>query len=169
MKKILLMRHAKSSWDNENLSDHDRPLNSRGLGAAEFMGQFLRENNLIPDQIIGSTALRVKETIKIMLQQWKSQTPFEFRKDLYLASAHSYAQAFATVDENATTVMLVAHNPGLEVIVSRLMNSDEAFPTATIAEVQVDADSFYTASKRIDLWQIQNIYRPKEVGFRNDD
>ena len=68
MKTLLLMRHAKSSWGNQSLNDHDRPLNKRGESACRLMGSFISQQGLIPDQIISSTAVRAKDTVLGLLE-----------------------------------------------------------------------------------------------------
>ena len=106
MKRLVLMRHAKSDW-SFNLEDHARPLNARGQSAAKAMGDWLRAQGYLPDQVLCSDATRTRET----LSRLGLEVPVQFSRDLYLADPKTMFEAL----RNATgeTVMLIGHNPGI--------------------------------------------------------
>ena len=131
-KRVTLLRHAKSSWDQPRLSDFDRPLNSRGERDAPAMGNLLHERNYCPQVIISSDAARAKTTAQIVAT--KIDYPAEqirFRNSLYLASPQALLQTFMDEAENYADVMLVAHNPGLTELANQLGNQRlDNLPTA---------------------------------------
>ena len=95
MKEILILRHAKSSWGDSSLSDHDRPLKKRGLRDAPRIGQLLAERDLVPDVILCSTAVRARQTAERVLGSCGREVPVHFTKELYLAGPSSYLDLLA--------------------------------------------------------------------------
>lgn len=137
MKSLLVLRHAKSSWNNPALSDHERPLNKRGREAAPRMGQLIVDKSLIPDVILCSTATRARETTELLLQVPGFETNVEYLDELYHAPPKSYYQALTAVDSNCETAMVVGHNPGLEDLVDELTGNCVTMPTAALAHIEV--------------------------------
>ncbi|NOX94757.1 MAG: histidine phosphatase family protein, partial [Alphaproteobacteria bacterium] len=86
MKRLTLMRHAKSSWDKPDVHDFDRTLNERGGKAAPLMGVYMKENRLIPDYILCSSAVRTRQTLELILPYFDDATEVIFSDRLYLAS-----------------------------------------------------------------------------------
>ena len=109
MRRLILMRHAKSDWSH-GTSDHDRPLNPRGRSAAEALGNWLRAEGLLPDAVLCSTAARTRETCAIL--NLPESCAVEHLRQLYLAEP---SEIIANLRQRATgdTVLLVAHNPGI--------------------------------------------------------
>ena len=87
MKTLLLLRHAKSSWKDESLTDHDRPLNKRGKKTAPLMGHLLREKNLVPDLVVSSTAVRARSTAEAAAEACGYPGEITLTDELYLATA----------------------------------------------------------------------------------
>lgn len=142
--QLAVMRHAKSDWDDSQLSDHDRPLNRRGRRDAPRMARWLAEQQCIPEVILGSTAVRVRETIAAMLPVWDRQPLVLASGALYLASPRVLAEhvvSDAVTDEGhrPRTVLLIAHNPGIEQLVSRWAGTPLDMPTAAIARFQCES------------------------------
>jgi phosphohistidine phosphatase len=109
VKRLILMRHAKSDWSGGVASDFDRPLNPRGRRAAAALGQWLRDNDLLPDQVLCSAAMRTKETcVRLALPQ---ETEVHFLKGLYLAEADKILNTLKTATR--PTVLMIGHNPGI--------------------------------------------------------
>lgn len=124
MKQILLLRHAKSSWEHENLDDFDRPLAKRGLRDAPVMGRFLRKSGNKPDQIISSTAQRAKETIELALSGMKQDKEIlQWNQNLYYGGAGDYLEAIRSSDKKTERIMLVGHNPKIESTAGGLIGS----------------------------------------------
>lgn len=137
MKQILLLRHAKSSWEDESLDDFDRPLASRGINDAPLMGKFLRKTKYKPDQIISSTAQRAKETTKLSLSGMKKEEDIiTWNEDLYYGGRTDYLKAIQSADERTERIMLVGHNPKIEDTAGALIGNDRIsnlrMPTAAL-------------------------------------
>jgi phosphohistidine phosphatase len=112
MRQLLLLRHAKSSWDDPKLSDHARPLNSRGRKSASAMRHAMRELGLAPDIVLVSSARRTLQTLEA-LEPWDDQPLVEPMDQLYLADAAHLLGALREVSDTARSVLLIGHNPGL--------------------------------------------------------
>ena len=147
MRQLLLLRHAKSSWDDPRLSDHSRPLNGRGRAAAGAMRQAMLGLALTPDMVLVSTAQRTQETLAA-LEPWEETPLVEPMDALYLATAPELLKILnASVAETARSVMVIGHNPGLHELAVLLMGSArdpadakrlaDGFPTGALAEFSV--------------------------------
>jgi phosphohistidine phosphatase len=120
-KELLLVRHAKSSWDDPYLDDHDRPLNDRGLRHAPEMGKRLQGWSIRPDVWISSTALRAITTAEILAEQVGfPQDQIQRSKDLYHASATDLLEFIAGLDDAIGSAILFGHNPGMTSLVANL-------------------------------------------------
>lgn len=109
MKRLILMRHAKSDWSGGPSNDHDRPLNPRGQKSAAALGDWLRDNGLLPDQVLCSTAARTQETLDLLALT--QDTEVQFCRPLYLASADVILKTLKTA--TGDTVLMLGHNPGI--------------------------------------------------------
>ncbi len=137
MKQILLLRHAKSSWEHEGLQDFDRPLASRGLRDAPAMGYFIRKTAHKPDMIVSSPAQRAKETTELVLEGMKGSTEIiHWNKDMYFGSMKNYLEAIQQADKWVERIMLVGHNPTIENTAAALSGSERSgsirMPTAAL-------------------------------------
>ncbi len=137
MKALLLMRHAKSSWKDGSLDDHDRPLKKRGRRAAPRMGRLLADEGLLPDLVLTSTALRAVETGRAVVEACGYVGPVQALAELYLATPETYVAALQRLGNEAERVLLVGHNPGLEVLVDGLSGRQVELPTAAIALIHL--------------------------------
>ena len=146
MRQLLLLRHAKSSWDDPRLSDHSRSLNARGREAAAGMRQAMHALDLSPDVVLVSSARRTLQTLEALLPF--PETPIiEPMNALYLATAPQMLAVLNTVAETVRSVLLIGHNPGLHELAQTLTGSasDKAdaarlaarYPTAALAEFAV--------------------------------
>lgn len=133
---LSLMRHAKSSWKNQNQSDHDRPLNERGNRDAPEMANRLKERQQIPDVILCSTARRTRETTAHLLSVFGEPVPQVVYSDsLYLASPSKLLTALHDLPDTALHAMIVAHNPGMEELSSLLCDThSDIMPTCAIRQ-----------------------------------
>ncbi len=162
MKTLLLLRHAKSSWDDDSLSDHDRPLNKRGRIAAPRMGQLLRELDLVPDLIISSTANRAATTAKLAAHGAECHAELRLDHSLYLAPPERYIRVASRVHEPVERLMFVGHNPGIEMLVDILTSSSEPMPTAALAVIAVPIQQWSEFSTDLRC-ELSRVYRPKEL------
>ena len=143
MKTLLILRHAKSSWGDPTLADHERPLNARGERDAPRMGQLAREERLSPELIISSDAVRARLTAEAMAEAigYRHQILLDAR--LYHAGpAEILAVVRSVVEDDASTVLIVGHNPGLAELVAQLTGEPEDFPTAALARIDLPIDSW---------------------------
>ncbi len=149
MRQLLLMRHAKSSWDDPRLSDHARPLNTRGRMAAVAMRRAMRELGMAPDVVLVSSARRTLQTLEA-LEPWDATPLVEPMDALYLAPLGEMFEVLNTVPETARSVLLLGHNPGMHELAVTLLgaaadelaNADirrltEGYPTGALAEFAV--------------------------------
>lgn len=131
--QLILMRHAKSSWADSTQADFDRGLNQRGQRSAPRMGQWLREQEFIPDLIHCSSARRTMATCDLVTQQWQQPVPVYKNDSLYLASPETILRIVATDSLDARRVMVIGHNPGMEILAGHFSGACGHFPTAAVA------------------------------------
>ena len=112
MRQLLLLRHAKSAWDDAMMPDRDRPLNARGRRSAAVMRQAMRDLGLVPDVVLVSTSRRTQETLEL-LEPWDEAPLIEAMDSLYLANPIQLMAALHGVAETVRSVLLIGHNPGL--------------------------------------------------------
>ena len=144
MRRLILMRHAKSDWSHGN-SDHDRPLNPRGRGAAEALGNWLRTEGLLPDAVLCSTAARTRETCALL--NLPESCAVEHLRQLYLAEPD---EIIATLRQRASgdTLLLVAHNPGIAAAAALLLQQTpnqgafDRYPSGATTVMDFDIDSW---------------------------
>ena len=147
MKTLILMRHAKSAWDDPQQKDIDRPLSGRGRKAAPQMGAWLAGAGYRPDLVLCSTAQRTRETLELMQGDLPARVPTEFLRTLYMAAPREMLTEIGKAPAKAGTVMLLGHNPGIASLAALLAGSGESralgnlhakFPTAAIAVLSLD-------------------------------
>jgi len=154
------MRHAKSSWKTEAMSDSERPLNQRGHRAANHMAGFLQDRNLIPSIVLSSTAVRAEMTSRLLLEKWSTDVQLTLFDSLYHAPPSAYLDAVASCISSQHIVMCVGHNPGLEELVLMLGGKHEFMSTAAIAMFTITGEW-----DRIDRnhCELLDVFRPKEI------
>jgi phosphohistidine phosphatase len=150
MKTLLLMRHAKSSWKEPELADHERPLNKRGMKDAPYMGEVLKEKELLPQKILASTALRVRETVKGLAESSGYGGEVEFSDALYLAEPEGYLIALQALPETLERVMIIGHNPGLEGLLQLLSGRIESLSTGSIAFISLPIQNWGELNGQIE-------------------
>ncbi len=156
MKILLILRHAKSSWDHPGLRDHDRPLNPRGRRDAPRMGRFLVERDLVPERIVSSTAVRARSTAELAAEEFDREVEIEPTSDLYLASPDNYLDVVEAMGGAEARLMVVGHNPGITALVWHLTGDGEHMPTAALAAVELDID---------DWTELGSARRGRLIGF----
>lgn len=140
MKTLLLARHAKSDWGIPGLSDHDRPLNSRGRRDAPVMARRLSDEGIALDHVVSSTAVRARSTAA----EYAAAAGIDVIEEplLYAASARSILAIAAALPDDSEVAMLVGHNPGMSDAVVELTGAFIALPTCAVAECAVDVGSW---------------------------
>ena len=117
MKDLFIVRHAKSSWDEDVLDDYDRPLNARGNLAAPLMGSYLKSSIKKPDWILCSPALRCRETLEAFLDAGLETGGIEMLDELYIAPVKDLLAFISGQDDTNDALMVIGHNPGLQQLV----------------------------------------------------
>ncbi len=138
MKKLFIIRHAKSSWKDFSLDDFDRPLNKRGKLNAPLMGTKLKERGVVPDIMISSSALRAKTTAEIIAKKVKYSQKIIFKKDIYEIGESAIEKILKKLDDENSVVFLFGHNPDLNMLAEDYVDFDENIPTCGIVEIAFD-------------------------------
>ena len=145
MKKLLIMRHAKSDWGS-GLADHERPLNKRGTRAAAAMGKALAAMEEAPDLVISSTATRATTTARLAAEAGDWHSRITYSDALYGTSVRGALEVLMEADPGAASVMLVGHEPTWSSLVEHLTGGAVAIKTATIAAVELYVRDWADAS-----------------------
>ena len=172
MFELMLMRHAKSDWSS-HIADIDRPLNDRGARDAIRMGAHLNQLDLVPDKMIVSAAQRTRETASLLLNSLVvDEKNIIFDRQLYLADMDTLCEtieiyASAASQQSRQRLLILAHNPGLDYMVSYLASSAPPLSSSgklmtTCAVACFSLASLY-ALKKPGQGELQNLIRPKEI------
>ena len=162
MKRLLIMRHAKSSWKDTDLTDHERPLKKRGKNDAHRMGKLLKSKKIVPDLIICSTAQRARETAEILSGSMKFTNKIKYTDALYMAEPGDILNSVSEMGKKYKTVMTIGHNPGSEALVQILTGKVESLPTASIAYITAKIDGWADIGKSENV-KLKNLWRPKDI------
>jgi len=168
MKRLTLLRHAKSTWDDPVARDFDRPLNRRGRLAARRVGEEMRSLGLTFDIATASPALRVKETLAEVEAGYGRAFGAAFDQRVYLASPETLLDIVQAAADEAESLLVVGHNPGLESLVLTLTKGaglrDEAalkYPTATLAEIALPASRWSDVAPGTGT--LERFIRPRDL------
>ena len=163
---LYIMRHAKSDWSGPQTSDFERPINKRGTRNAMRIGEWMNENNHIPQKIISSPALRAKETIELVTEQISkfNLEDLTYEDELYLAGFTQLIEFINTYKDKVQSLMLVGHNPGIENLVNYLCDrsgdKETIVTTANLFIFKFSSDSFNTA---VDTIELVEAIKPREL------
>jgi len=162
MKTLLLMRHAKSSWKDDSLEDHERPLKKRGKKDAKRIAKAIAKNNLTPDLILSSSAIRARETVEIIVDNLEYKGRIVFSDELYMGEPQDFINALRILSNDYTTVMIVGHNPGLEAYLQIIDGEIEAVPTAGLGYLVLVLDDWKDISLDT-MGDLIGFWKPKEL------
>ena len=147
MKTLTLLRHAKSSWNDPIERDFDRPLNARGRRAARTVGREMRAQGLSFDRVLASPAVRVVETLEDVADGYGGPLTPEFDRRIYLATPEILLELVQQADDQAATLLVIGHNPGLERLALLLSKAGDLrkeievkYPTATLTQIEFAVD-----------------------------
>jgi len=160
MKKLFILRHAKSSWDDPDLADFDRPLNDRGLNTAPFMGEVMAKRNFLPDIILSSPARRALQTALLVKEAGGMNAAVKYDERIYEASPQALRQAVLEIGDEFDSVLLVGHNPGVEGFTKFLTNKSEPMPTASLSVIELDIKAWNDLAQ--ETGRLQTVIRPKD-------
>lgn len=137
MKNLVIIRHAKSDWNNPSINDKERPLNKRGLKDAPLIGQILKKADVIPDIILTSDAVRAFSTAKMVAYAFLPQDIIiEKISDFYLGNIAAFNRVVGGLDDSIETAFLFGHNPAMESYIEFLTTDSSLnikFPTSAAA------------------------------------
>ncbi len=162
MKTLLILRHAKSSWKDPELPDHDRPLNKRGKQDAPQIGRLIRDRGLVPDLILCSTAKRARSTCELVVKECGFEGKIRYESELYTFDAQADLQILKHTADKHNIVMLVGHNPGLEELLHILTGENHTLSTAALAQVILTISNWSEIGKERHA-NLANLWRPKEL------
>jgi phosphohistidine phosphatase len=149
MKRLTILRHAKSSWKDRELNDFDRPLNARGRKAARLVGQEMTKRGMHFDSVLASPAIRIRETIDGLTEGHQLSSPIRFEPRIYEARVSELMELIGTLPDESSSALLVCHNTSAERLVLKLAKDDEGglrkrvedkFPTAGLAAIELPVD-----------------------------
>jgi phosphohistidine phosphatase len=167
VKRVYLLRHAKSSWKDTNLHDRDRPLAARGRGAAKAIARYLREQGIEPELVLCSTALRTRETLD-RIEPALGRPVIRVEGDLYAASADALLERLRGVPDTVESVMLIGHNPGLQDLALTLARPSDTvseleakYPTAALATLMVLVESWQELGR--ETADLVALVRPRDL------
>jgi phosphohistidine phosphatase len=165
MKRLYLLRHAKSSWKDTSLPDHDRPLAGRGRRAAKAIARHLRDQHIEPELVLCSSARRARETLERLAL---AASTARVEDDLYAASATQLLDRLRAVPDTVESVMLIGHNPGLQELALDLAHPSPTtddlaakYPTAALATLQFTASTWRDLGR--ESGELLNLVRPRDL------
>lgn len=160
--RLIVMRHAKSSWKELGQSDHERPLTARGRRAAPQVAHHLAEIGWVPDKIISSDSLRTRETAGLLSLTWHLAT-IEFTDSFYLTGPDAVREILSSLASNLRTLLILGHNHGWEDVVHWLSGETVTLKTASAALLTCTADSWEEALATPNRWQLVDLVHPRDL------
>jgi phosphohistidine phosphatase len=170
MKRLYLLRHAKSSWDDPTLADHDRPLAPRGRRAAKLIANHLRRAGIRPELVLCSPSRRTRETLERVAPSLGKSAEARIEPRIYAASPATLLEALHEVPDEVESVVLIGHNPGIQELALSLARPgpesgrvESKFPTAALATLELAGTWRELAPGGTEL---VSFLRPKELSGR---
>lgn len=169
-RRIMILRHAKSAWDDPSLTDFDRPLAARGRRAVAVMGAYFREERLVPSIVLCSPARRALETWEGIAPLLGITIPVRAERELYIASPARLLARLQRLEDDVSSVCIVGHHTSIDVLAQRLSGTGdpraikrlgEKFPTAALAVIDVKLRSWPELSE--GAGQLERFVTPKEL------
>lgn len=159
MKRLIVMRHAKSGWETGPGGDHARPLNERGRRDAPRMGAALQDRGWVPDRVLSSDSRRTRETYDGLVEGLRTEVDVTFTNDLYHAGPREVVAACEGLDEETETALVLGHNPGWENVVNYL--SGEFIMMSTGDCALLEADGSWMELMTEGAWTLVEVLRPR--------
>lgn len=171
MRRLMLLRHAKSDWSQAGQRDHERGLSARGQAAAPRMGAYLAERGLIPDCVLISTARRTRDTWKLVAAALPSRPKTHFDERIYEAQPENILDAIQDTSASCQSLLVIGHNPGLQELALMLVKDGsqddlaclaDKFPTAGLAVIDVPIDDW--ARLHPGTGRLDSFITPRRLG-----
>jgi len=175
VKSLYLMRHAKSSWADPALADHDRPLAGRGRRAALAMGEHMRSQGVRPHLVLCSSARRARQTLEALHSVLAADVGVSVEAGLYHADSFELLDRLRALDDEIPSVMVIGHNPALQDLARELVGGGDAgatsqlrtkFPTAALATLEVDLSSWTGLSR--GQAHLARLVLPRQLDLKKD-
>ena len=163
MRTLLLLRHAKSSWKDPALEDHDRPLNKRGRRDAPRMGELMAEKKLTVDLALCSSARRARDTAFTVLHEAGYEGETRILRSLYMADPEGCAETLRRLEGEPQRVLVIGHNPGLEDLVQALTGETEELPTGGLAVIELSIDTWADVALGKAQGKLLGLWKPKQL------
>ena len=176
VRTLCLLRHAKSSWSDPSLGDHERPLAPRGRRAATRIARYANSQRIRPELVLCSSALRARQTLEPLRPDFRPGAEVRFDDDLYGASADELLGSLRAVNGRIASVLLVGHNPGLEDLATILASDGEPlamellrakFPTGALAILDLGSTTW--ARLRPGAAYLARLVLPRELPVEADE
>ena len=162
MKTLFLMRHAKSSWKEDGLDDHERPLKKRGKKDIKLIAKVMKKNNFNPDLIITSSAVRAKDTADLLAEALGYKGKIVVSDDLYMGEPADYMKILQGIKDKYDSVLIVGHNPGLEAYLQIIDGEIEALPTAGLGYLMLAIDEWSEITLET-MGDLVGFWKPKDL------
>ena len=162
-RRLIVMRHAKSSWSTPGQNDHDRPLNKRGRKDAVRVAARLTELGWFPEMAVSSSAARTRETFDLMEPMFDASVDVDFMDGLYHAGIRELRNVLRNLPDDVQTVLALGHNPGWEGVIAWLSGEGLQLTTANAALLTGTGATWADALAEAESWNLCEIIRPKEL------
>jgi phosphohistidine phosphatase SixA len=162
-RRLIVMRHAKSSWDSPAETDHDRPLGDRGRRDAPAVAARLVELGWSPEVVLSSDSTRTRETFERMQAVLSPVGRVDFLPSLYHASIEALCQALLTVSDDVRVALALGHNPGWQHAVYWLSGESIEMKTAAAALLECDAADWQSSVAARGRWRLIDTIYPREL------
>jgi len=162
MKTLFLMRHAKSSWKDDSLDDHERPLKKRGKKDIKLIAKIMKKNNFDPDLIITSSAIRAKDTADLLAEALGYKGKIIVSDDLYMGEPADYMKILKNIKDKYNSVLMVGHNPGLEAYLQIIDGEIEALPTAGLGHLVLAIEDWSEITLET-MGDLVGFWKPKDL------
>lgn len=175
MRRLMLLRHAKSDWPSAPIGDHERPLSARGRDAAPKMGAYMARQGLAPDLTLCSTSVRTRQTYEHIAAALQSRADVMFDPRLYHAAPELMIEVIRETRPDTHALLLIGHNPGMQELAELLIvsgDSDlrqrvvEKFPTCALAVIDFPLDDWCELQPRTG--RIDRFVTPRTIGVSSD-
>jgi phosphohistidine phosphatase len=143
------------------MNDHDRPLNKRGKKEAPMVGKYLKDNDLVPDLILSSTARRAHDTAEAVAEECGFEGQIDLYQDLFLSDTACYLDILQSLPDTANKVMVVGHNPDLDELLTLLTDVPQHMTTAALAQIVLPISSWQELNEATD-GRLHNLWVPRE-------
>jgi phosphohistidine phosphatase SixA len=162
-RRLIVLRHAKSSWKSGAQTDHERPLKGRGRRDAPRVGAHLAALGWVPQRVLSSDAQRTQETWARMADCFEPSPEVSFHRELYLAGPSEVDEALCGLPPEVTCALVLGHNHGWEDVVTWLSGESVGLTTCNAALLSAEGDDWMDALASAPRWTLHQVIRPKEL------